>query len=179
MAGKVPLKRKLEIAVAGYLIDRQKADPGFLPGHTIVCGSTGRSPDAPPAAPGDNKPVEPDLPYTSVGCQQARESADFPSGFGMMEASVVVYCKTHAADESRACADEREASVAALFEDADALVAALNMPANPAAADTRRQKDLYLYTLMDLELNDGHTDTTWEDQIVAKVICHNFDPARG
>lgn len=175
MAAKRPLKRKLEIAIAGYLLDKQKADPTFLPRHAIVCATTGRSPDDPEE--GQVAPTEPDMPYTSVGCQQVRSRPDFPPGYGIKDATVIIYSKTHASDEARALADDRVGSVSELLEDSDTATAALNQPTVQGTPDTRRQKALYIYAIEDINYGDDHTETTWEDELIAELCCQDFDPA--
>ena len=176
MARTLTLKRKLEVAIAGYLVDQQKLDPTFLPGITVVCGTTGRSPDDPEESAA--VPSEPELPYISVGCEQARALPDFPTGYGMKEATVVIFSKTHAGDDSRSLADERESDVASIFEDPSAMLAALNQPADPAAPDERRVTGLYLYAIEDPMSADEHSGDTWEEETTARVVCQGFDPDR-
>ncbi len=176
MGNTIPLKRKLEIAVAGYLIDLQKADPTFLPGHTIVCGSTGRSPDD-ISAPVQGPVIEPDLPYTSVACTTTKERADFPPGYGIKDAVVNVWSKTHASDDSRAEADALMAPIEDAFGDPDVIGTALNQPTVATTPDTRRQKGLYVYSIEDIETSDDHSQTTWEDELVAHLVCQGFDPS--
>ena len=175
MARTLPPRRKLEVAFAGYLLDQQKANPlTFLRGMTIVCGSTGRSPDDPEE--GNVQPSEPDMPYVAVSCEQARALPDFPTGYGMKEATVMVFTKTHASDDSRAFADGNESSVVNTFENPAPILVALNQPADPATADTRRVQDLYLYAVEDPMSADEHTPEVWEEETSVHVVFQPFDP---
>ena len=175
MARILPPRRKLEVAFAGYLLDQQTANPTtFLPGMTIVCGSTGRSPDDPEE--GNVLPTEPELPYVSVSCEQARALPDFPTGYGMKEATVLVLTKTHASDDSRAFADGNESAVLNAFEDPAPILAALNQPASANTPDERRVQGLYLYAVEDPMSADEHTPEVWEDETTVHVVFQPFDP---
>lgn len=175
-ARRMPLKRKVEEALAGYFIDSQKADPAFLPGLAIVCGTTGRSPDDPLNAEGPA--VEPELPYLVVACGKCKETDDLPPGSRVYECDLAVLIKTHASDEARALADERLADVDDLLEDVPPIQLALNQPDSAGTPDTRRVKQFYLTDVYEAQEGDDHDEGAWVDHVGRTVLAQGGDPAR-
>ncbi len=175
MARTLPNRRKIEEAFAGVLIDAQAADPTFLPGLTIVCGTTGRSPDDPLAAQKDQL-TEPELPYLSVSCPKLQADPDMPPSTGIKLADLIFHAKTHATDEARATADERLQELEYFLEDEAAILASINIPADPATPDTRRVKELYVYAFHSDDQADAHNEDIWMDQLSQVVVMQGFDP---
>ncbi len=170
----LPHKRKVEEAFAGYLIDAQAADSTVLPGLTVVCGHTGRSPDDPENALVD--PVEPPLPFLAVSCGKLQADPEMPNSTGIKLCDLIFHLKTQATDEARAVADERLAELEYLLEDEDGIRTALNLPTAVGAADDRRVKGLYFYGFQTDDQADQHDQTTWVDQIAYVVVSQGFDP---
>lgn len=173
MARALPHRRKIEEAFAGALIDQQKADPTFLPGLNVVCGTTGRSPDDPEAA--QVAPTEPDLPYLAVSCPKLQADSEMPPSTGIKLADLLFHLKTHASDEARAVADARLQELEYFLEDETDIVASLNVPA-AGAPDNRRVQQLYVYAYHSDDQADTHDEDSWLDQISRVVVTQNFDP---